>query len=187
MKDRLIWCDLETTGLDPDEDLLLEVGFKITDLELNVIADIQTYVWAPEYIKRITEGNIEPFVWKMHKKSYLFQDAAQNPCNIWTASTKVDKWLKANNVTNDEPLCGSSVQFDRGWLQVWMPQAIKQFSYRNIDISTLKELCRRYNPELYAKLNHEVPSRKLHRALPDLDDTIAEFKFYRDSFLFWKD
>ena len=123
----------------------------------------------------------------MHKKSKLWTVAQSGGSTPGEARTWIYEWIKSHGVSKNEPLCGSSVQFDRAWLDMWMPEVINQFSHRNIDISTLKELCRRYNPSLYAKLDDEVPPRKLHRALPDLDDTIAEFKFYRDSFLFWKD
>lgn len=187
-EDRLIWCDIETTGLDPRKELLLEVGFKITDLDLNVIDDRQVTIWTtPDYDEHCKEDKVDPFVWEMHKKSGLWDVVQSEGSKPGEARTWIYEWINGHGVSKDEPLCGSSVQFDRLWLDMWMPEVINRFSYRNIDISTLKELCRRYNPELYTKLEDDVPNHKLHRVLPDLDDTIAEFKFYRDNFLFWKD
>ena len=186
-EERLIWCDIETTGLDPNKEMLLEVGFKITDLELNVLSETSELFWSDEYAEYCVKKNIDPYVWEMHSKSKLWDYAKRAGSSPYIARVGIIQWLEANNVTKNEPICGSSVQFDRGWLDVWIPEAIGQFSYRNIDVSTIKELCRRYNPELYAKLAEDVTPKKEHRALPDIDDTIEEFRGYRDSFLFWKD
>ena len=185
--DRLIWCDIETTGLDPHREMLLEVGFKITDLELNVTAETNVLFWSDEYTEYCIKENIDPFVWEMHTKSTLWEYAQRIGTSPYIARTGIINWLEKNKVTRKEPICGSSVQFDRKWLEVWIPEAIGQFSYRNIDISTLKELCMRLNPDLYKKLAEDITPAKQHRALPDIDDTIEEFRGYRDSFLFWKD
>ena len=123
----------------------------------------------------------------MHTKSGLWEEAVTQGIRPQAAVTGLVNWLIKYDVNNTEPLCGSSVQFDRNWLDYHMPEVISHFSYRNIDISTVKELCRRYNPELYKKIAVDVVPLKDHRVMSDLDDTIAEFKFYRDNFLFWQD
>lgn len=186
-KDRLVWCDIETTGLDPETCLILEVGFKITDLELNVLSEMSVLIWSPEYRKMCVESKIFPYVWNMHTKSGLWVDAPIDGVRLAEAREQISTFLEENHISTAEPLCGSSIQFDRKWLEVWMPECVELFSYRNIDISTLKELCKRYNPILYEKLNDEYQAAKQHRVLADIDDTLSEFKFYRDNFLFWKD
>ena len=185
--ERLVWCDLETTGLDPNNDLLLEVGFRITDLELNTLSQKSVLIWGPKYIDKIVQSKIEHIVWNMHKESQLFVDAKEHGTAITAARDVISNWLVQHDITVNDPICGSSVQFDRGWLDVWMPECINMFSYRNIDTSSIKEVCRRYNPVLYAKLDEDTSPKKLHRVQSDLTDTINEFKFYRDNFFFWRD
>ena len=184
---RLVWTDIETSGLDPDECQMLEVGFRITDLELNTLAEKSVLIWNDTWVELLTEDKVNPLVWNMHIKSELWVDAALYGITLDVATEMLLDWFEENDVDNTEPLCGSSVQFDRGWLEAHMPEVISKFSYRNIDISSVKELCRRYNPVLYAKLDTEILPKKAHRVLSDLDDTISEFKFYRDNFLFWED
>ena len=185
--DRLVWVDIETTGLDAKGNLLLEVGFKITDLNLETLDEKDWVIWGSEYDSFCIESNIDSFVWEMHRKSGLWHDAKQNGLPPTLAKNQINEWLLGHKISSADPLCGSSVQFDRRWLDVHMPAVTEQFSYRNIDTSSIKELCRRYNPELYAKLDESTNPVKLHRAMSDLDDTVNEFGFYLENFLFWRD
>lgn len=184
--DRFFWIDIETTGLNPDADLLLEVGIRITDSELDLIDEKDWQLWnTPHYDQVCGENftNLDEFILNMHTKSGLLEDACSVGMVPAAAEAEIVEWLTGHGVEKSDPMCGSSVQFDRSWLAEWMPSVHKKFSHRNIDISTVKELCRRLNPELYSKLEQHAPKRELHRALPDLQDTITEARFYVDNFL----
>jgi oligoribonuclease len=184
-ENRLIWVDIETTGLDCTTEVMIEVGFMLTDLNLNLITGVSTSIWMPNYEKAIDRA--DSFVKEMHEKSGAFESARNRGIPIDEAYDHVETWLDMIDVTKDEPLAGSSVQFDREWLTYLWPSLMRRFSYRNVDISSVKELCKRYNPELAKRLDEEVAPAKAHRVLSDINDTIDEFKFYRDEFLLWRD
>ena len=186
VEDRMIWIDTETFGLNPQTDYLLEVGFKITDLRLQVKDEFRVMIWQPFiYNARLIECQTNPadeFVLNMHRQSRLFFEAEQSGVNILQAEYLMSEWLDNHEVNGKDPMCGSSIQFDRGMLEAQFPSVFSRFHYRNIDISTVKELCRRFAPQVYEKKGENPVSQ--HRVLPDIDDTIAEFEFYRDAF-FW--
>lgn len=179
--DRLIWTDIETTGLDKEKEVLLEVGFRVTDLELKYVKGFSALIWMPNYSFKIAHA--DDFVKKMHAKNVLFEDAEEHGKPIDQVGADLLKWATKLGVTKEDPLCGSSVQFDREWLTYLFPEVMDLFSYRNIDNSSVKELCRRYNPVLYDKLEEDTKPQKIHRVAPDLTDTINEAKFYLDNFL----
>lgn len=187
--DRLVFLDVETFGLNTQEDFIIELGFKITDLELNVIDDFQTVIWdSPTFDARFrmleaSTNEESKFVLEMHEKSGLWNEAQAEGATKIEAGVEALHWLTGHGITKEEPLCGSSVQFDREMLREQYPAVHDLFSYRNIDTSTIKELCRRYNPRIYSLLDVMCKPQKLHRVLPDLDDTIAEMGFYSDNFL----
>lgn len=190
--DRLVWVDIETTGLNHMTELVLEIGFRITDLDLETIDDFDVLIWdTPKYDRKldhmIVNRDDHAFVLDMHsaEKSGLFEAAQKEGVPEDEAERLVADFLRGHGVGPDtkEPLCGSSVQFDRLFLTEQFPVIHNLFSYRNIDTSSVKELCMRYNPELYAKLEKYTNPKKLHRVLPDLTDTIDEARFYIDNFL----
>lgn len=187
--DRFIFVDLETMGLNPENDPVIELGFRIVDSEsLKTIDDFEVQIWDSPYFDQKWE-NVSEYVKDMHQKSGLYVDGVAQPRGAVTPKIALEMsldWLHGYGVTKEEPLCGSSVQFDRSMLKEQYPDIHDLFSYRNIDISTLKELCRRLNPDVYERLEEVAPAKKLHRALSDLEDTIAEFRFYRDEFLIWE-
>lgn len=187
------WVDVETFGLDPEKDMLIEVGIKVTDIDLNVITEGHWLIWGPYHKQRLSRLRIDAengnenaqFVWTMHTNNGLFREAAEYGLPAHQVEDEIVSWMKRNEVTGF-PMCGSSVDFDRKFLLEWMPEVVDQFHYRVIDNSTVKELCRRYNPELFKK----VPEAKYvapewHRTKLCLEDTLTEFKFYRDEFLLW--
>lgn len=178
--DRFIWVDLETTGLDPRKEFILEIGFIITDIHFEEIDSKDFLIWeTPQY----DEHEIDDFVHKMHTKSELLKETQAHGRPVAEVQTELVSWLRSHGVDSKaEPLCGSSVSFDRSFLQVHMLEVASYFHYRNIDISTVKELCKRLNPELYSKLEKYTSKRELHRVVPDLEDTISEAKFYTDNF-----
>ena len=179
--DRFIWVDIETTGLIPEECELLEIAFIVTDVvEFRTLFE-QSWVITPGF--ELTESNVDPFIWDMHTKSGLIKECNNSSLTISQASKDIMDRLQSLEVTRADPLCGSSVAFDRSFLLGHMPSVAAEFSYRNIDISSIKELCKRMNPELYIKLEKYTVKREIHRAIPDLEDTIAEAGFYADNFL----
>lgn len=184
--DRLVWCDTETMGLDPIGCPIVEIGFQITDLDLNPIDDFQTTIWSSPYsdTKLVILLAQDEYVYDMHVTSGLWEEAQSAGISQKTALDRAIDFLERHGISTDDPLCGSSVQFDRLMLAAQYPSIEALFSYRNIDTSTVKELCRRYNPRVYDGLEASTDLKKLHRVLPDLEDTINEFAFYRDNFLF---
>jgi oligoribonuclease len=178
----MIWCDLETFGLE-DNSPILEYAFIITDLELHVIDDHTDMIWtSPEYDELYqdmanpgVQGGAKAYVYNMHKKSGLWEEARSYGAHPFQAETEINDWLQAHGVVGDEPLCGNSVHQDRVWLRHTWPSVDARFHYRIVDVSTLKELCNRFDPDAAAS----KPEKGLeHRALGDLHETIAEFKHY---------
>jgi oligoribonuclease len=173
--DRIVWIDLETTGLDPDADSILEVGCIITDGQLDEIARWSSVLELDgRGFERIKANRL---VREMHTGSGLLNAAIADEatCLGWTALA-----LRAfiQTYTTDAPLAGSTIGFDRSFLRVHMPEALAICHYRSIDVSSLK---------LLAKLWGFAPAEKsrpaMHRALPDLEDSIAELRHYRATML----
>lgn len=181
---RFIWLDIETTGLHPEECEILEVGFMVTDVEFGVRTEM-SWVITPGF--ELTETNVDPFIWEMHTKSGLIEECNKSSLTIDQAAKEILERVNEWEITREDPLCGSSVAFDRGFLQYHLPAVASLFSYRNIDISTIKELCKRLNPELYPKLEKYSVKREIHRVIPDLEDTVSEAQFYAENFLIMGD
>ena len=194
--ERIVWTDLETFGLVPNHDPIIEIGFLITDLHLNRIGSKHVLVWEDDLYNycydQLVENAASPneavaqpasYVYQMHRHSNLWIEAKQNGIGVVQAETELHEWFDEMDINGQDPLAGSSVAFDRGMLLAQMERLALRLHYRNIDVSSVKELCRRYNPEVYAKLETSVFNRKAHRSMSDLDDTISEFRFYRDNFL----
>jgi oligoribonuclease len=194
--DRMVWVDIETTGLNPLTEIILEVGFRITDAKnLDTLDEFDILVWEPGFYTKKVEAVLEStdpavrYVADMHRKSGLWDAAEREGFTMADAEAQLVDWLASHGVHADvpmkerDPLCGSSLHFDRGFLAETFPQVEAAFHYRNIDISTIKELCRRFNRPVYDKLDEYSTKQEKHRVMPDLDDTIGEFRFYRDNFL----
>lgn len=195
----LYWVDIETTGLSAKDDHILELGIQVTNLDLSIL-DAQSWrVWTPVIAQRhITmqmeaeladtkQAEASKFVLEMHDKSGLWNDAMQHggtPDQLIEGATKfLDEW---GIDPKSDPMCGSSVGFDREFLGEHYPEVLSRFHYRNIDISTLKELCKRVNPRMYSFLDRDTARLQvepLHRALPDLVNSRVEAKWYFDNFL----
>lgn len=188
-EDRLIWIDTETFGLNYQTDYIMEVGFKITDLKLQTIDNFEIQIWQPrlydDRFKALLENPKDAFVLNMHQDSRLFRDCKMQGIGILEAESRMNEWLdmhEVNGQDGQDPMCGSSVQFDRGMLEHQFPSVHDRFHYRNIDVSTIKEVCRRFAPQIYEKKGESPESQ--HRVTPDLQDTVKEFEYYRDAF-FW--
>lgn len=191
---RLVWLDIETTGLNRELDLILEVGVRITTPELELIDDFDVVLWdTPTYDYKYQELEAKAtsgdegaaYVWGMHHSSGLWKACQSEGINVRDAETAVLDFLMGHGVQLEKPpMAGSSVHFDRGFLETHMPLLLKCWGYRNIDVSTIKEVCKLLAPELYTKLDKYGPQkRERHRALPDLEDTAGEFGWYVENFL----
>jgi oligoribonuclease len=175
-----VWVDLETTGLSPAQDRILELGIIVTDADLNGISSYTTLVdpLIPVYEAREAA---DPLVRDMHDKSGLWRalsrGTVRNPATVDDEATDWLRYeLKDRGVVNPPPMCGSSVHFDRSFLEPQLPVLFRQFHYRNIDVSTTKELARRWYPQVLAT----APAKsEHHRVFPDLRETIAEMRHYR--------
>lgn len=180
-----VWVDLETTGLDVDKDSILEIGVMITDLMgepeaiFSKIVHPASSLWEPK---------LDSFVRNMHTQNGLISEIKKNT-GMYVEYVEADVLAFLDDFYGISPLeekslgpiHGSSVHFDKKFIDKYMPNLSKLFTHRIVDNSSLKELCRTLNPEVYAKL---PDSDAYHRAVPDLIDSINEFKFYRDNFLF---
>lgn len=178
--ERFVWIDVETTGLDHNECELLEIGFRITEVDFTLITQKDWVIWPGE---DLDESGLNPFIWNMHSKSGLIEDVNNIGQPLDMVKVDVYEWLVEQEITKEDPLCGSSVRLDKDFFEHNMRAAHDLFSYRIIDLSSIKELCRRLNPDLYARLDKYSSKRELHRALPDLEDTCSEAYFYAENFL----
>ena len=180
-----VLVDYETTGLDAAAGLPLELAMLVLNDDLDILAQHQSLIVPPTDILWDDLAEVSPKVVEMHTKSGLraaiteAMDDESAP-GLFEVEQDFMEFLIVNEATG-LPMCGSSVQFDRGWMRVHQPDLESRFHYRNIDISTVKELCRRYNPSVFAKA--PVKNEK-HRSLADCLETREELGFYLDNFLF---
>jgi oligoribonuclease len=171
--DRLVWLDLEMTGLDPDENRILEIAAIVTDGELEVIAEgPDLVVHQPEdVLARMNEWN-----WAQHTESGLVGQVRDTPRSEGEAEQQVLQFVSEHCEARSAPLAGNSIHQDRKFLVRYMPRLESFLHYRNVDVSTVKELVRRWYPNVFAARPHKQGT---HRALDDIRDSIAELQFYR--------
>ena len=173
----LIWIDCEMTGLDLEKDVLVEIAVLVTDSELNVIGEGIDLVIAatPEQLAGMNE-----FVTQMHTNSGLITEIP-NGIALSTAEDLIIKYLEsASTVAGKSPLAGNSVSVDRSFIARDMPRLNDYLHYRTIDVSSIKELARRWYPKAYFNAPAKTGN---HRALGDIQDSIAELAYYRSNFL----
>ena len=169
---RLIWIDLEMTGLDTGRDSILEIATVVTDAELNVLAE------GPELAIAHPVAVLESMDdWNrtQHAKSGLWQRVLDSHVSIARAEADTLAFLAEWVPANASPMCGNSICQDRRFLHRLMPGLEAHFHYRNLDVSTIKELARRWAPQLMGGLKKEAA----HTALSDVRDSIAELRYYR--------
>lgn len=182
------WVDLETTGLDPDADVILEFGFVMTDEWGNIIPDSAYHSLVSEntdHYRERTEAMID-VVAEMHSTSALLGDLAHNASRP-AAQVQKDmfKVLGDFGIASRELYwAGSSVHFDVSMLRRYMFNLEEFLHYRQINVSTLKTLCQELNPTLYSKIIESLNPFNLHRSMSDLGDSINEYRAYVDNFLF---
>ena len=172
----LIWIDLEMTGLDPEGDRIIEMATIVTDAQLDIIAEGPTLVvHQPEGVL----GAMDEWNTLHHGRSGLVDRVRQSPLDEAGAEGETLAFLGQHVPEGASPMCGNSICQDRRFLARWMPRLEAYFHYRNLDVSTLKELCQRWSP-LVAK---GVVKSGAHRALDDIRESIGELAYYRDHFL----
>lgn len=174
--DLLIWADLEMTGLDARKDLITEIATVITDSDLNVIEkgpEIVVHV-DKKLFNKLTEG--ESFF-----EEYAFaEDIEKSTTTVEQAEKETLSFIEKFVSPQSSPLCGNSIYADRIFLKFQMPILNEYLHYRNVDVSTIKELARRWNPSLLDKV--DLMKKESHRAMDDILESIEELKFYKDNF-----
>lgn len=169
--DYLVWMDLEMTGLDPDKDVIIEIATIITDGQLQTIAE------GPSLVIHQTDAvmdNMNDWCKKYHGESGLTQRVKNSAISLQQAEQQTLDFIRKHVCEGDSPLCGNSIHQDRRFLVQYMPRLESWLHYRNVDVSTVKELARRWYPD--------QPSWKkngAHLALADIQESIAELKYYR--------
>ncbi|WP_445170717.1 oligoribonuclease [Mycolicibacterium sp. Dal123E01] len=174
MREELVWIDCEMTGLDLRTDKLIEIAALVTDAELNVLGDgIDVVIHAGD---EALNGMVE-VVAQMHKRSGLTEEVRASTVDIASAEALVLDYIRGHvTQAKTAPLCGNSIATDRGFIARDMPALDNYLHYRMIDVSSIKELCRRWYPRIY----YGQPEKGLaHRALADIQESIRELKYYR--------
>ncbi len=170
---KLVWMDLEMTGLDPERERIIEIATVVTDGELNVLAE------GPELVLHQPEEILEAMdEWnrKHHGESGLTDRVRASTISDAEAEARIVAFLKEHVGEREAPLAGNSVHQDRRFIARYMPALDAYLHYRLVDVSTVKELVARWHPEIYAKRPHKQAS---HRALDDIRESIAELRYYR--------
>jgi oligoribonuclease len=175
-QNNLIWLDMEMTGLSPDTDRIIEVAMVITDSNLEVVAEAPTLVvHQPD---TVLDG-MDAWNKSTHKKSGLIERVKASTLDDATVEEQMLAFLKEYVPANISPMCGNSICQDRRFMARWMPQLEAYFHYRNLDVSTLKELAKRWKPEVAKGLKKHGK----HEALADIYESINELKYYREHFI----
>ena len=172
----LVWVDMEMTGLEPDTDRIIEVAVVVTDMHLNILAEGPVFAihQSDETLDKMDNWNKGT-----HGKSGLIDRVKASTVTEEEAQEKLIAWLKQYVPANKSPMCGNTICQDRRFMVRGMPKLEAFFHYRNLDVSTLKELCRRWKPELASGFK----KHQKHTALADIIESIEELKYYREHFI----
>ncbi len=174
MNDHLVWLDAEMTGLDVEKDVLIEVAALVTDSELNVLGDgVDVVIYADD----AALASMVEVVRDMHDKSGLTEAVRASTITVADAEQMIMDYVTTYiSEPRTAPLCGNSIATDRSFLARYMPRFEQFLHYRMIDVSSVKELCRRWYPRTY----FGQPQKGLaHRALADIKESIRELEYYR--------
>jgi oligoribonuclease len=174
VRDELVWIDCEMTGLDLQSDRLIEIAALVTDADLNILGDgVDVVIHADD---AALDGMVD-VVATMHRKSGLTEEVRTSGIDLAAAEQLVLDYIRSHvKQPNTAPLAGNSIATDRGFIARDMPTLDNYLHYRMIDVSSIKELCRRWYPRIY----FGQPAKGLaHRALADIHESIRELKYYR--------
>jgi oligoribonuclease len=174
VNDRLVWIDCEMTGLDLQRDALIEIACLVTDGDLRVLGDgVDIVIHADEYAL----AGMPDVVREMHARSGLTEEVRRSRLSVAEAEQQVLAYVREHvPEPRTVPLAGNSIATDRGFLARDMPELDGHLHYRMVDVSSLKELCRRWYPRVF----FAKPEKGMaHRALADIEDSIRELSFYR--------
>lgn len=172
----LIWLDMEMTGLNPDSDRIIEIAMVVTDAQLNTVAE--SPAWVVHQTDAVLDG-MDEWNKNTHGRSGLIDKVKASTLDEAEVEAQCLAFVKLHVPERVSPMCGNSICQDRRFMARYMAKLETYFHYRNLDVSTLKELCKRWKPELAKGI---VKSGK-HTALADIYESIEEMKFYRDNFL----
>jgi len=172
---RLIWIDLEMTGLSPEQDVIIEIATIVTDADLRTIAEgpMLAIHQSDERLAAMDEWNT-----RQHGGSGLTQRVRESQISMADAEQQTLKFLQKHLEAGHSPMCGNSICQDRRFMARYMPKLEAFFHYRNLDVSTLKELARRWKPEVL----NGMKKKSSHLALDDIKDSIEELRYYRGKF-----
>jgi len=173
---RLIWIDMEMTGLKPEQDRIIEVALVVTDANLVTVAEAP--VWVVHQADAVLDG-MDAWNLGTHGRSGLIAKVKAASADDASIEAQALAFLAEHVPAKASPMCGNSICQDRRFLARWMPALEDWFHYRNLDVSTLKELCRRWKPELMKG----IPKEGKHEALADVYESIEELKYYREHFI----
>lgn len=172
----LVWVDMEMTGLDPDKDRIIEIAVVVTDSNLNILGEGPVFaIHQPDEILEAMDA------WNKgtHGRSGLIDRVKASTVTEADAEIALIEFIKQYVPNGKSPMCGNSICQDRRFMARSMPKLEAFFHYRNLDVSTLKELCRRWKPELVSGFK----KHQMHTALADITESIEELRYYREHFI----
>jgi oligoribonuclease len=172
----LVWVDMEMTGLDPDTDRIIEVAVVVTDSELNVLAEGPVFaIHQPDEVL----NKMDAWNKGTHGRSGLIERVKSSTVSEADAEAALIDFLKHFVPNGKSPMCGNTICQDRRFMARGMPKLEGFFHYRNLDVSTLKELCKRWKPEIATGFK----KHQKHTALADILESVEELRYYREHFI----
>ncbi|MDQ1815140.1 oligoribonuclease [Massilia sp. CCM 9210] len=172
----LVWVDMEMTGLEPDTDRIIEVAVVVTDMHLNILGE------GPVFAIHQSDETLDKMdAWNKgtHGRSGLIEKVKASTVTEAEAEAQLIAWLKNYVPAGKSPMCGNTICQDRRFMVRGMPKLEAFFHYRNLDVSTLKELCKRWKPEIVSGFK----KHQKHTALADIVESIEELRYYREHFI----